>query len=84
MDKIHKAQVHVCTDSVLCLGAIAQNQASRRWNVRYEGRRSHKEVSHKLDGQHVDFVFNVLPRGTSHEVMCMKVHSLAQTTRTAA
>ena len=70
--KMHKAHLHVFFGSFLCLGPSAQNDASNNWYSKYEGHRScacKDTFSHKIDGQHVDFVFQVFPWDTSRKII---------------
>ena len=71
LSMMHQARVHVISDSVFCLGPKAQNGASGKWKIKYQRHRScaHKDISHKINGQYVEFVFHVFPGATSHIIM---------------
>ena len=68
LSKMHQARGHIISDSVFCLGPKAQNGASGKWTIKYQRHRwfAHKDISHKINGQYVEFVFHVFPGATSH------------------
>ena len=61
LNRMHKAQVHALSDSILCLAPDAQHDALSTWNFQNGSRRkcAYQDISHKMNGQYVDFVLHV-------------------------
>ena len=60
MSRMHEAEVHVLSDSVLCMGKQAMNMLEERFNKRWnEYPEQYKESAKMIDGEQIQFGFHM-------------------------
>ena len=69
LSKMHDAEVHVFSDSVLCMGKGAMNEPevkfTKIWNECLE---QYRESARRIDGEKIQFAFFILP-GKMNDIM---------------
>ena len=68
LSKMHEAEVHVFSDSVLCPGksatASSEIKFTERWKEHLE---YYKETAKRIDGKHIQFKFHIVPGTKTNE-----------------
>ena len=70
LSKMHDAEVHVFSDSVLCMGKGALKEPviklTNRWNDYLE---QYKESARIIDGEQVQFIFHIHPEKQTNDIV---------------
>ena len=70
LSKVHKADVHVFSDSVLCLGKQAMNMPEIKFTERWkEHLEQYRESARMIDGDKVQFVFHTSLGRKTNEIV---------------
>ena len=70
LSKVHETEVHVFSDSVVCLGKSAMNMPEIKFTERWkEHLEYYKDTAKRIDGKHIQFIFHILPGAKTNETV---------------